>query len=40
MGHCRFLHKSDRMQKDKVSFDGKMEWEGPPKLLSGADILQ
>ncbi|KAL3502962.1 hypothetical protein ACH5RR_037411 [Cinchona calisaya] len=40
IGHRRFLHKSDRMCKDKISFDGKMEWGEAPKLLSGMEMLQ
>ncbi|KAL3532830.1 hypothetical protein ACH5RR_006351 [Cinchona calisaya] len=39
-GYRRFLHKSDRMRKDKISFDGKMEWGEAPKLLSGMEMLQ
>ncbi|KAL3520098.1 hypothetical protein ACH5RR_018247 [Cinchona calisaya] len=40
IGHRRFLHKSDRMRKDKISFDGKMEWGEAPKLLSVMEMLQ
>ncbi|KAL3514693.1 hypothetical protein ACH5RR_027410 [Cinchona calisaya] len=39
-GHRRFLHKSDRMRKDKISFDGKIESGKAPNLLSGMEILQ
>ncbi|KAL3523092.1 hypothetical protein ACH5RR_015926 [Cinchona calisaya] len=38
--HRRFLHKSDRMCKDKISFGGKLEWGEAPKLLSGMEMLQ
>lgn len=40
MGHRRFLRRSHRWRNDRTSFDGTKESRGPPKELSGDDVLK
>lgn len=39
MGHCRFLPLAHPFRKLKKIFNGKQEWNDPPKTLSGQEIF-
>lgn len=40
MGHRRWLNMNHRWRKDKMRFDGRVEYRDKPPVLSGFDILQ
>nr|XP_027189367.1 uncharacterized protein LOC113786234 [Cicer arietinum] len=40
MGHRRFLDQRHRFRLNKVRFDGQQDMRGPPKMLSGLQILE
>jgi len=40
MGHRRFLPNDHKWRKNKTSFDGTREHRGPPKPLTGDEVLQ
>ncbi|XP_077232589.1 uncharacterized protein LOC143869927 [Tasmannia lanceolata] len=40
MGHRRFLPEDHKFRSNRIQFNGKQEWESPPRRLYGSDVLK